>query len=125
MPSPFSPRISLAPRGLEKLESLSPAISQTPVGGPANTYLFRRPLSWRNHLSNVQISGEALLRSLQNRVIWRNRYAEQGLPGLQDAPRSGRPPVKFGWADLRRPFLLDSANTVSARPRVFGHTLEP
>jgi transposase len=25
-------------------------------------------------------------------AMWRDRYLEQGLPGLQDAPRSGRPP---------------------------------
>ena len=25
--------------------------------------------------------------------LWRRRFAERGLPGLPDAPRSGRPPV--------------------------------
>ena len=90
MPSPFSPRISLAPEGREKLESLLRAGSTPQVLAKRIQIVLRAAKP--DDPSNVQISGE-LGCNRHTVSLWRNRYAEQGLPGLQDAPRSGRPPV--------------------------------
>ena len=119
MPSPFSPRISLAPEGREKLESLLRAGS-TPQALAKRIQIVLRAAK-PDDPSNVQISGE-LGCNRHTVSLWRNRYAEQGLPGLQDAPRSGRPPVFSPRCAPARHFGCQQR---SGRPRVFGHTLEP
>jgi hypothetical protein len=90
MPSPFAPKIDLDPEQRQKLESLSCAGS-TPQALARRIRIVLRAAG-PDDPSNVRIAGE--LGSARHTVaLWRSRYAEDGLAGLQDAPRSGRPPV--------------------------------
>ena len=52
--------------------------------------------------TNLHIAGEL---ACDNDTVgrWRRRFARQGLAGLQDAPRSGRPPVFSPLATPPRP----------------------
>lgn len=89
MPSPHAPRILLDDDQRAQLEALVRAHS-TP-----QTFAFRARIVLRvaaeDAPSNLQIAAE--FGCARDTVrLWRSRYAEQGLPGLQDAPRSGRPP---------------------------------
>jgi transposase-like protein len=89
MPSPYSPRIVLDDDQRAQLAALERAHS-TP-----QAFAFRAKIVLRaadeDFPSNLQIAAE--FGCARDTVrLWRRRYAEQGLPGLQDAPRSGRPP---------------------------------
>jgi hypothetical protein len=88
MPVPMAPRVTLAGDNQAHLESLVRAHS-TP-----QTLAFRCRLILRaaapDHPSNLQVANE--LQCNRHTVgRWRSRYLEQGLRGLQDAPRPGRP----------------------------------
>jgi putative transposase len=88
MPVPIAPHVTLAGDEQTRLESLVRAHS-TP-----QTLAFRCRLILRaaasDHPSNLQVASE--LQCNRHTVgRWRSRYLEQGLSGLQDAPRPGRP----------------------------------
>ena len=90
MPFPFAPKVTFVPEERDKLESLLCARS-TPQALAKRIRIVLRAAAPDNP-SNLQIVGE-LGCDRYTVSLWRNRYAEQGLSGLQDAPRSGRPPV--------------------------------
>jgi len=88
MPAPFAPTVVLTDDERFALETLVRAHS-TP-----QTLAFRARMvlraSERDEPSNWQIGMEfACSRDTVSK--WRRRYLQEGLPGLQDAPRSGRP----------------------------------
>jgi homeodomain-containing protein len=88
MPVPIACPVSLAPEEYARLESLVRAHS-TP-----QTFAFRCRLILRiaapDRPSNLQVATElACERHTVSR--WRQRYLADGLNGLQDAQRSGRP----------------------------------
>jgi transposase len=88
MPNPFAPPIALGPQALQRLQALTRAHS-TP-----QALVFRGRLILRmaatDQASNLQIANEFGC-SRNTVILWRTRYLQDGLPGLQDAPRSGRP----------------------------------
>lgn len=88
MPGPFAPPVRLTDNEREGLESLARAHS-TP-----QAFAFRCRLILRaaapGQPPNLRVAAE--LRCPRHTVgLWRRRYREDGLPGLQEAPRSGRP----------------------------------
>lgn len=52
--------------------------------------------AWRG-LSNAQIARDLAV-SVDTVRTWRSRFRHEGMPGLLDRPRSGRPPV-YGLDD--------------------------
>lgn len=89
MPLPFADEVSLTDEQREALERISRA-SSTP-----QSLAFRARIVLRaadpDRPPNLQIAAEFDC-SRHTVAMWRDRFLEQGLPGLQDAPRSGRPP---------------------------------
>lgn len=88
MPSPHAPPIILEHQAREQLEALVRA------GSTPQAFAFRAKIVLRaadeDAPCNLQIAVE--FGCSKNTVsLWRRRFAAQGLPGLQDAPRSGRP----------------------------------
>jgi hypothetical protein len=88
MPTPLSPTVTLSQPERDRLEALLRA------GSTPQALVFRCRLILRaaaaDHPSNLEISAE--FRCNRNTVaVWRGRYLRDGLAGLQDAPRSGRP----------------------------------
>ena len=88
MPSPHAPPIVLDDEKRAQLEGLVRAHS-TP-----QAFVFRAKIVLRaadeDSPCNLQIAAE--FGCARDTVgLWRRRFAAQGLPGLQDAPRSGRP----------------------------------
>lgn len=88
MPGPIAPHVPVARDEQSRLEALVRAHS------PPQALAFRCPGSLRvaapDHPSNLQVAQE--LHCNRHTVgRWRSRYLEQGLCGLQDAPRPGRP----------------------------------
>ena len=89
MPLPFAPPIVLDDQVRQQLGALVRA------GSTPQAFAFRARIVLRaadeDAPPNLQIAVE-LGCSKDTVGLWRRRFAEQGLPGLQDAPRSGRPP---------------------------------
>ncbi len=89
MPLPFAAEVSLTDEQREPLERILRA-SSTP-----QSLAFRARIVLRAAESdrppNLQIAAEFDC-SRHTVAMWRDRFLEQGLAGLQDAPRSGRPP---------------------------------
>jgi hypothetical protein len=88
MPRPFSERVHLTDPDRLRLEAVVRA------GSTPQALVFRCRLILRaaadDEPTNLQIAAE--FRCDRHTVgIWRSRYLERGLAGLQDAPRSGRP----------------------------------
>lgn len=88
MPSPYSPAIVLERMEQERLHALIRAHSSP------QTLVFRCRLILRlaaaDQPSNLQVANE--LHCCRNTVaLWRTRFRQHRLAGLQDAPRSGRP----------------------------------
>jgi winged helix-turn helix protein len=88
MPLPFSESVHLTDSERTRLEALVRA------GATPQALVFRCRLILRaaadDHPTNLQIAAE--FRCDRHTVgVWRNRYLENGVAGLQDAPRSGRP----------------------------------
>ncbi len=119
MPSPLAPPVILTDEQRDTLRSLERAHS-TP-----QTLAFRIRLILRaaepDQPTNWQISIEFRC-SRHSVALWRGRYLAQGLAGLQDAPRPGRPrhfsPGRPHTGHLHR---LES----SRRGQPYNHTLEP
>ena len=88
MPRPFSESIHLTDPERARLEALVRA------GSTPQALVFRARLilsaADKGQPTNLEIA--AAFRCDRHTVaVWRKRYREQGLAGLQDAPRSGRP----------------------------------
>ena len=88
MPNPFAPVLSLTDEERKQLESLIRA------GSTPQAFAFRARVVLRaadpDCPPNLQIAAE-LDCNRHTVAVWRDRYFRQGLAGLQDAPRSGRP----------------------------------
>lgn len=88
MPTPHSPVVALAEPERDLLASLARAGS-TPQALAFRCQLILR-VAQSDQPTNLQVADE--LRCSRNTVEkWRYRYLRDGLAGLQDAPRSGRP----------------------------------
>jgi len=88
MPMPFSEAVVLTDAERARLEALVRA------GSTPQALVFRCRLILRiaaeDQPTNLEVAAE--FRCDRHTVgIWRNRYRAQGVAGLQDAPRSGRP----------------------------------
>jgi hypothetical protein len=89
MPVPIACPVSLAPEEHARLEALVRAHS-TPQALAFRCRLILRGAA-PDRPSNLHVATEmACERHTVGR--WRQRYLEHGFNGLQDAPRSGRPP---------------------------------
>ena len=88
MPHPYAPPVVLNSEESQRLQSLIRAHS-TPQVLVFRCRLVLR-LAGRDQPSNLQVGNE--IGCNRNTVaLWRTRYLEHGLAGLQDAPRPGRP----------------------------------
>jgi hypothetical protein len=88
MPVPLAPPVTLAGEAQSRLESLIRAHS-TPQALALRCRVILRAAA-PDHPSNLQVATE--LQCNRHTVgRWRRRYLQDGLSGLQDAPRSGRP----------------------------------
>lgn len=90
MPLPFAAEVVLTDEQREDLEKLVRA-SSTPQSIAFRARMVLRA-SEPDQPANLEIAAE-LGCGRQTAAKWRTRFLESGLPGLQDAPRSGRPPV--------------------------------
>ena len=88
MPTPFAPPVVLDEAQRRNLEALVRAHS-TPQALVLRARLVVRAAA-ADQPSNWQISIEFGC-SRDTVALWRTRYLQHGLAGLQDAPRSGRP----------------------------------
>jgi hypothetical protein len=88
MPMPFPEVVRLSDPQRTQLEVLVRA-SSTPQALAFRCRLILRAAA-EDHPCNLQIAAE--FRCDRHTVaVWRNRYLKDGLAGLQDQPRSGRP----------------------------------
>jgi winged helix-turn helix protein len=88
MPVPLAPPVTLADTEQSRLESLIRAHS-TPQALALRCRVILRAAA-PDHPSNLQVATE--LHCNRHTVgRWRRRYLQDGLKGLQDAPRPGRP----------------------------------
>ena len=88
MPVPLAPPVTLAGDEQSRLESIVRAAS-TPQALAFRCQVILRAAA-PDRPSNLQVATD--LHCTRHTVgRWRSRYLEQGLSGLQDAPRPGRP----------------------------------
>jgi putative transposase len=88
MPVPLAPQVTLADDEQSRLEAIVRAHS-TPQALAFRSQVILR-VAAPDHPSNLQVAQE--LHCNRHTVgRWRSRYLAQGLSGLQDAPRPGRP----------------------------------
>ncbi len=88
MPAPYAPPVTLAAEEQAQLEALTRAHA-TPQALAFRCRLILRAAA-PEHPSNLRLATEMHCDRHTVR-LWRTRYLAQGLEGLQDAPRSGRP----------------------------------
>ena len=88
MPVPFAPAIVLTLDERQRLEALTRAHS-TPQALVYRCRLILR-LAGPDRPSNVQVANEFAC-NRRTVILWRKRFHEHRVAGLQDAPRSGRP----------------------------------
>ena len=88
MPMPFSEVVCLTDPQRAQLEALARAGS-TPQALAFPCRLILRAAA-DDHPCNLQIAAEFGC-DRHTVSVWRNRYLKDGLAGLQDQPRSGRP----------------------------------
>ena len=88
MPVPLAPHVALADDEQARLEAIVRAHS-TPQALALRCQLILRAAA-PDHPSNLQVAQEL---DCNRHTVgrWRSRYLAQGLSGLQDAPRPGRP----------------------------------
>ena len=88
MPAPLAPQVILADDEQVRLESIVRAHS-TPQALAFRCQLILRAAA-PDHPSNLQVAQDL---DCNRHTVgrWRSRYLAQGLSGLQDAPRPGRP----------------------------------
>lgn len=119
MPLPFGSRLTLAPDVHQHLQALVRA------GSTPQALVFRCRIVLRaaqpDQPTNQQIAHEL---DCDRHTVgqWRERFATNGLAGLQDAPRSGRPRTfsPSGPAGGHHPRLGKNR-----RSCLFGDPLEP
>jgi homeodomain-containing protein len=100
MPMPFARPVTLPTDERERLESLARAHS-TPQALAFRCQLILRAAA-PDQPPNLRVAAE--LHCNRHTVgLWRHRYLEHGLAGLQDAPRSGRPRSFSPLGASRRP----------------------
>jgi FixJ family two-component response regulator len=99
VPTPHAPRIVLSDEQRQDLQRLVRAHA-TPQALVRRARLVLRAAD-EDQPTNWQI-GEELGCSNDTVGLWRRRFARAGLAGLQDAPRSGRPPVFSPLAEASR-----------------------
>jgi hypothetical protein len=88
MPNPFAPPIVLDLEAQNRLQALRRAHS-TPQALVFRCRLILR-LADKDRPSNLQVANE--FGCARNTVaLWHTRFLQNGLAGLQDAPRPGRP----------------------------------
>src|SRR4029450_2078331 len=88
MPAPYAPPVPFAAEEQAQLEALTPAHA-TPQALAFRCRLILRAAT-SDRPSHLRLAAE--MRCDRPTVrLWRTRYLAQGLAGLQDAPRSGRP----------------------------------
>ena len=88
MPAPYAPPVTCAAEEQAQLEALTRAHA-TPQALACRCRLLLRAAA-PEHPSNLRLATEMHCDRHTVR-LWRTRYLAQGLEGLQDAPRSGRP----------------------------------
>src|SRR5436309_13686107 len=88
MPGPYSAPVTLADEGPTQLEAIARAHS-TPQALAFRCRLILRAAA-SDCPSNLRLAAEMHCDRHTVR-LWRTRYLAQGLVGLQDAPRPGRP----------------------------------
>ncbi len=88
MPMPRAPEVSLTEDDRRRLEALLRAGS-TPQALAFHVRVILRAAE-PEQPPNLQIAAEMGC-NRQTVAVWRTRYVREGLAGLQDAPRSGRP----------------------------------
>lgn len=88
MPMPWAPVVSLTENDRKQLEALLRA------GSTPQALAFRVQVVLRaaepDCPPNLQVAAEFGC-NRRTVAVWRTRFVRQGLAGLQDAPRSGRP----------------------------------
>jgi hypothetical protein len=88
MPRPIAERVHLSEPDRTRLEALVRA------GSTPQALVFRCRLILRaadvDQPTNLQVAAEFAC-DRHTAGLWRIRYLQRGLAGLQDAPRSGRP----------------------------------
>jgi transposase len=90
MPAPHATPITLSPQQRRDLQRLARAHS-TPQSLALRARIILRAGAG-DRPTNLRIAAE-LGCDHDTVACWRRRFAARGLGGLQDAPRSGRPPV--------------------------------
>ena len=99
MPTPHAPTVVLADGQRQDLRRLVRSHS-TPQALARRIRIVLRAAD-EDQPTNLRIAEE--LGTSNNTVgLWRRRFAEAGLAGLQDAPRPGRPPVFSPLAEAPR-----------------------
>jgi FixJ family two-component response regulator len=100
MPTPHAPAIVLSQQQRQDLQRLARAHSTPQVLARRARIVLRA--ADEDRPTNLEIAQE--LRTSNETVgLWRRRFVRSGLAGLQDAPRSGRPPVFPPLAEASRP----------------------
>lgn len=100
MPTPHAPTIALSGEQRQGLRRLARAHS-TPQALVRRARIVLRAAG-ADRPTNLRIARE-LGCSKDTVGLWRRRFAEAGLAGLQDAPRPGRPPAFSPPAAPARP----------------------
>jgi FixJ family two-component response regulator len=100
MPTPHAVAISLSDQQRESLHRLVRAHS-TPQALVRRARIVLRAAD-EDRPTNLQIAQELGCKN-DTVALWRKRFADAGLAGLQDAPRPGRPPVFSPLATPSRP----------------------
>jgi len=100
VPTPHAPAIALSAEQLRDLQRLARAHS-TPQALVRRARIVLRAAD-EDRPTNLQIAA-GLGCSNDTVGLWRRRFAEAGLAGLQGAPRPGRPPVFSPLAAAARP----------------------
>ena len=100
MPVPRAKPISLSEQQRQDLLRLARAAS-TPQSLALRARVVLRAAD-DDRPTNLEIAAEL---GCDNTTVatWRTRFAEQGMPGLLDRPRSGRPPAFSPPAEAPRP----------------------
>lgn len=119
MPHPYAPKIVLSDQDRQDLEALIRAHS-TPQTLACRARIVLRAAD-PDQPNNREIAAEM---GIWNDTvgIWRRRFAEQRLAGLQDAPRSGRPKSVSPRSPNRRHIV---GQPIAGRLGVLGHAVEP
>ncbi len=100
MPTPHAVAISLSDEQRQDLLLLARAHS-SPQALARRARIVLRAAD-EDQPTNLQIALELGCKN-DTVSLWRRRFAEHGLDGLRDRPRSGRPPVFSPLAEAARP----------------------